>query len=176
MLHRVPDANKPSLALPDSADAEADRAARGLTLTTRLAIAMIVLVVIAVFAVGYVSYRSLEQTLLPRVLDRIETHSKLQATDLQSYVRGARADVAAFSTYAAARGIVLAHFNGGIDPEDQISAAAWRQRLERRLAGDLAVKQAYSQFRFIGVENGGRELVRVDRQGPNGAVRIVTDA
>jgi hypothetical protein len=50
---------------------------------------MIMLVAITVFAVGYLSYRNLEQTLLPRVLDRIETHSKLKATDLQSYVRGA---------------------------------------------------------------------------------------
>ncbi len=44
-----------------------------MTLTTRLAIAMIALVAVAVSAVGWLSYRSLEQALLPRVLDRIET-------------------------------------------------------------------------------------------------------
>ena len=58
-----------------------------MTLTTRLAIAMILLVAIAVSAVGWLSYRNLEQALLPRVLDRIETHSRLVATDLESYVR-----------------------------------------------------------------------------------------
>src|SRR5216684_4360261 len=62
-----------------------------MTLTTRLAIAMILLVAIAVTAVGWLSYRSLEQGFLPRVLDRIETHSRLVAADLQSHVRGARA-------------------------------------------------------------------------------------
>ena len=56
-----------------------------MTLTTRLAIAMIVLVAIAVSAVGWLSYRNLEQALLPRVLDRIETHSRLVATDLESH-------------------------------------------------------------------------------------------
>ena len=65
-----------------------------MTLTTRLAIAMILLVAIAVSAVGWLSYRSLEQALLPGVLDRIETHSKLVAADLQSYVCGAPADAA----------------------------------------------------------------------------------
>jgi PAS domain S-box-containing protein len=175
MLHRAAETELALRVVPDRAAAETG-SARRLTLTTRLAIAMIMLVTIAVFAVGYLSYRNLEQTLLPRVLDRIETHSKLVATDLQSYVRGARADVAAFSTYASAHGMILAHFNGGIDPEDHISGAAWRQRLERRLAGDLAVKPAYSQFRFIGLEDGGRELVRVDRLGPEGAIRIVRDA
>src|ERR1700754_2158508 len=99
MLHRAADAKTDiktdtrtaSPNVPDGA-AEADDGARGLTLTTRLAIAMIMLVTIAVFAVGYLSYRNLEQALLPRVLERIETHSRLVATDLQSYVRGARAD------------------------------------------------------------------------------------
>ena len=135
MLHRAPDRNEHSSALLDGADTEIDRDACGLSLTTRLAIAMITLVAIAVFAVGYLSYRSLEQTLLPRVLDRIETHTKLITTDLQSYVRGARADVATISTYAAAHGMMLARLNGGIDPEDHVSWAAWRRRLELHLAG-----------------------------------------
>jgi hypothetical protein len=38
----------------------------------------------------------------------------------------------------------------------------------------MALKPAYS-LRFIGVEDGHREIVRVDRSGPNGAVRIVPE-
>jgi len=147
-----------------------------MTLTTRLAIAMILLVAIAVSAVGWLSYRSLEQALLPGVLDRIETHSKLVAADLQSYVRGARADIATFSSRAVVRGMVTAHFNGGIDPVDHVSESAWHAGLLTRLAVELGSKPAYSQFRFIGVDDGGRELVRVDRSGPNGTVRVVPDA
>jgi hypothetical protein len=67
-----------------------------MTLTTRLAVAMILLVAIAVTAVGWLSFRSIQQALLPRFLDRIEAHSRLVATDLQSQVRGARGDIAAF--------------------------------------------------------------------------------
>jgi PAS domain S-box-containing protein len=147
-----------------------------MTLTTRLAIAMILLVAIAVSAVGWLSYRSLEQALLPGVLDRIETHSKLVAADLQSYVLGTRADVSTFSAHAAAHGIVAAHLNGGIDPVDHISEQAWRERLLTRLVAYVGAKPAYAQFCFIGIEDGGREILRVDRSGPNGAVRIVPDA
>jgi PAS domain S-box-containing protein len=147
-----------------------------MTLTARLAIAMILLVAIAVSAVGWLSYRSLEQALLPRVLDRIGTYSRLVAADLQSYVRGARSDVATFRSHAAAHGMVLAHFNGGIDPVDHISEKAWRERLLTRIVADLGAKPAYSQFRFIGVEDGQRELFRVDRSGPHGAIRVVPDA
>src|ERR1700716_577035 len=147
-----------------------------MTLTTRLDIAIIVLVAIAVSAVGWLSYRSLEQALLPRVIDRIETHSQLVAADLQSYARGARADVAGFRAAAAAKGMVLARLNGGIDPVDHLTEATWRERLLTRLMAELQAKPAYSKFRFIGVEDSQREIVRVDRQGPNGAIRVAPDA
>jgi PAS domain S-box-containing protein len=147
-----------------------------MTLTARLAIAMILLVAIAVSAVGWLSYRSLEQALLPRVLDRIETHSRLVAVDLKSYVGGARSDVATFHSHAAANGMVLAHLNGGIDPVDHISESAWRDRLQTRLVADLEAKPAYSMFRYIGIEDGQREVIRVDRSGPDGAVRVVPRA
>src|SRR5205807_4576811 len=43
-------------------------------------------------------------------------------------------------------------------------------------AAELASKPAYSQFRIIAVDDGGREIVRVDRLGTDGAIRIVPDA
>src|SRR5579862_762538 len=146
-----------------------------MTLTTRLAIAMILLVAVAVSAVGWLSYRALEQALLPRILDRIETNGRLVASDLQSYVRGARADVKTFSARAAARGMATAHFGGGIDPVDHISEGTWRDRLTTQLTAELQAKPNYAQFRVIGIEDGGREVVRVDRSGPNGAIRVVPD-
>lgn len=146
-----------------------------MNLTTRLAIAMIALVAASVSAVGWLSYRSLEQALLPRVLDRLEAHARLVAADLQSHVRGARADVATFQALAAAAGIVRARLNRGIDPVDHVSEAMWRGRLVTRLVAELAVKPAYAQFRLIGISDGAREIIRVDRSGLNGAVRIVPD-
>jgi PAS domain S-box-containing protein len=137
---------------------------------------MILLVAIAVTAVGWLNYRSLEQGFLPRVLDRIETHSRLVAADLQSHVRGARADVASFRASAAAHGMVLARLNGGIDPVDHVTEATWRERLLTRLVAELHAKPAYSKFCLIGIEDGQREIVRVDRSGPNGEVRVVPDA
>jgi PAS domain S-box-containing protein len=145
-----------------------------MTLTTRLAIAMILLVAIAVSAVGWLSYRSLEQALLPRVLDRIDTHSRFIATELDSHVRTGPGDIATFQGLAAVTGLMNARLNGGVDPTDQVTEAHWRERLETRLAAQMAIKPAYS-LRLIGVEDGHREIVRVDRSGPNGAVRIVPE-
>jgi PAS domain S-box-containing protein len=147
-----------------------------MTLTDRLAIAMILLVTIAVTAVGWLSYRSLEQALLPRVLDRIETNSRLIAADIQSHVRSARADIASFQSMASVGGMTRARLNGGIDPIDLTPEATWRSRMQARLAAQLSLRPAYSRYSFIGLEDGGHEIVRVDRSGPNGAIRVVPDA
>ena len=147
-----------------------------MTLTARLAASMIALVAAAATAIGWMNYHNLEQALLPRVLDNLETHSRLVAAGLQSDVSGARLDVVTFSANAAANGMVQAHLNGGIDPVDHISESTWRERLQTRLVADLHAKPAYSQFRFIGVDDGQREMIRVDRSGTNGAIRIVPEA
>jgi PAS domain S-box-containing protein len=137
---------------------------------------MIALVAIAVSAVGWLSYHSLERALLPRVLDRIETHARLVAADLQSHVHGARGDVAGFRSAVALNGLIRAHLAGGIDPVDGLSEATWRDRIATRFLAELEAKPAYAQFRVIGIENGGREILRVDRSGPNGAVRLIPDS
>ncbi len=124
-----------------------------MTLTTRLAIAMVLLVAIAVSAVGWLSYRSLEQALLPRVLDRIETHSRLVAADLESYVRGARGDIASFRAAAAVNGLMRARLAGGIDPIDGVSEKTMARAARKWFFGrQLNAKPAYSQFRVIDVE------------------------
>jgi len=147
-----------------------------MTLTTRLAIAMILLVAIAVSAVGWLSYRSLEQALLMRARDRIETHSRQVATDLEYYAAGATGDVAGFRSAVALNGLVRAHQAGGVDPVDGVSGKTWRDRIARRLAAELEAEPSYAMFRIIGLDDDGREVVRVDRMGPNDTVRIVPEA
>ena len=63
-----------------------------------------------------------------------------------------------------------------MDPANGISEQTWRDRLASRFAAELEAKPAYAMFRFIGVDDDGREIVRVDRTGPNGTVRIVPEA
>ena len=147
-----------------------------MTLTTRLAIAMITLVAIAVSAVGWLGYRDLEQDLLQRILDRTETHSRLVAFDLESHTRGTSGDIAGFLAAPALNGLIRARAAGGMDPVDGPSEQTWRDRIATRLVAELQAKPQYAQFRIIGVDDGGRELLRIDRSGPNGAVRLVPEA
>lgn len=133
---------------------------------------MILLVAIAVSAVGWLSYRNLEQALLPRLVDRIETHSRLVAAELEFHVHTGPGDITTLQGLAAVAGVVRARFDGGIDPVGQTPEALWRERLGARLAAQMPLKPAFS-LRLIGVEDGHREIVRIDRSGPSGTVRIV---
>ncbi len=140
-------------------------------LSIRLAIAMIALVLLTVGAVSVLSYRNLEAAIWPRALERIEGHTRLLASELENYTRSARDDILGFGSAVALAGIVRAHLAGGTDPVDGTTVDTWRERMAARYLAELQTKRAYDQFRIIGAD--GRELVRVDRTGPNGTPHIV---
>ncbi len=96
---------------------------------------MIALVAIAVSAVGWLNYRNLEQALLQRARDRIETHSRQIATDLEYYAASATGDVAGFRSAVALHGLIRARKAGGTDPIDGVSEKTWRDRIASRLRG-----------------------------------------
>ncbi|WP_426422085.1 PAS domain S-box protein [Bradyrhizobium genosp. A] len=147
-----------------------------MTLATRLAVAMILLVAVTVAAVGWLGYRNTTQAVIPRVLERVEAQSRLLASNLESYVAGVRGDLIGYRSAAAINGLIRAHIGGGIDALDGVSEQTWRDRIAARLAAEIEAKPSYGQFRIIGVDDDQRELVRVDRSGPNGAARIVPDS
>ncbi|MGJ4927556.1 PAS domain S-box protein [Bradyrhizobium sp. HKCCYLS2038] len=178
MLFRTPDSKigqEPALSGSTGAS-EARGLGRRVTLTTRLAIAMILLVAVAVFAVGWLGYHSLERALLPRALDRIESHSRLMATELENYVGGARNDLNGYRAEPNLATLIRTSQSGGLDPREGLSAQSWRERVATRYFAELQAKQTYAMVRLVGIENDYRELIRVDRLGPGGSVRIVPES
>src|SRR5580658_6261444 len=111
-----------------------------MSLSTRLAAAMVVLVLLTVAAVGVLTYRSLETTVMPGELDRVEAHARALSTELQAYARAARADIVAFRASVALEGLIRAHVAGGVDPRDGRSEAQWRDGLGDRFMAELAAK------------------------------------
>lgn len=142
-----------------------------MSLFARLVIAMVTLVLVTATSIALLTYHNLEQAILPRALERVETHTRLLAAELESYVRGARADVLGFRSAVALEGIVRARGAGGTDPLDGTTEATWRERMATRYVAELNSKPSYSQFRILG--EAGQEIVRVERVTATGAVRIV---
>ena len=136
---------------------------------------MVGLVVLTAGAIVLVAYREIEHAMLPRQLNQLEVRLDLVAARLEDSVASTRGDVIGFRSAVALDAIVRTSLAGGVDPADGTPLDLWRQRFATRFAAELAAKPLYAQFRVIGVADGGREIVRVDRSGPGGSVRIVPD-
>jgi PAS domain S-box-containing protein len=144
-------------------------------LSTRLTVAMVVLAALTATAVGWLAQRRLEANLLPVERDLLGGHAGQLAAGLDASFRGARGDVLAVAGSAAVAGLVRARLAGGVDPADGSTAAAWRDRLAENLRAEMAANPSYLQFRLIGAADEGREIVRLERTGRDGAVRVVPD-
>src|SRR4051812_1817926 len=144
-------------------------------LSTRLALAMVALVLLTTAALGLLTYRSIVTLILPRALERVETHARLTALVLEASLRGARADAIAFRAAIGVHNLMAAHLESA-DGTANAAELEWRRRLGIRFAAELASKPDYLQFRVIGIDDGGRELVRVDRSGLDGTIRMVPEA
>jgi hypothetical protein len=142
-------------------------------LSTHLTVAMVVLVLLTALAVGLMINRSIEERALPHELDGISTHARLLATELDGSVRGARTDVTRQGQ--SMRALVDAILAGDHPRDDALQLQA-RDRLASRFVVEVSAKPSYSHFRLIGIRDGGREIVRVDRRGPDGAIRVLPDA
>ena len=141
----------------------------------RLTAAMVALALLSATAVGLFSYSNIAALVLPRALERIDMRARFLAAEFEATVRATRPSVIGFGSAVAIEGIMRASLAGGIDPRDGIALTTWRDRLAGRLVSELKANPDYLQFRVIGVADGGREIVRVDRQVPGGPIRIAPD-
>lgn len=137
---------------------------------------MILLTVVTAALVGVFTYHNLESKILPLELGRLESGARLMADRLDSYVRDARADVKAMRGAPAIDAFVRAREAGGRDGETGRTTAALRDDIARLFSALLEAKPSYVQLRLIGVADGGREIVRIDRMGPDDKVRQVPEA
>jgi PAS domain S-box-containing protein len=144
-------------------------------LSTRMALAMVALVLLTAVTLGLLTYSNIVALILPRALDRLETHARLTAMVLEASLRGARADAIGFQAAIGVHNLMTAHLEGS-PAAPNAAESEWRRRLGLRFAAELAGKPDYLEFRVIGVDDGGRELVRVDRSGPGGTIRMVPQA
>jgi len=146
-------------------------------LSARLTAGMVALIVLTVAATGALTYRNVSIVEVPRALDRLDSHARLLASNLEASVGVLRGDVLAIPTAAAVavEGVRRAT-RGGVDPFGVTTLAQWRGALSESFAARLAANPAYGQIRLIGATDGGREIARTDRMGPENAVRVAPEA
>jgi PAS domain S-box-containing protein len=142
-------------------------------LSARITAITVALTLLTAAAVGWLTYQRLALAMLSSELERLQTEADRVAERFDATVGGAVADL------RAARGIPpLIELTRGVERPDaggpgSVPARPWEERLAGWFVAELEAKPTYLQFRFIGVDDAGRELVRVDRPDERGPVRVV---
>ena len=149
---------------------------RGRSIRFRITVLAVFLVVATALAVTTWVFRSFEEQLVEQTLGELDSETHLQGLRFLARIQEVRQDVTFLSGTPPIEGIVRAQDAGGVDPLDGSTEAMWKTRLQTIFAQMAQAKPHYVQLRYIGLAEGGRELVRVDRRGPGGAIRVVPES
>jgi PAS domain S-box-containing protein len=84
------------------------------------------------------------------------------AAKVRRVVEVLRQDVLFLSSTPPVSGIIRASFNHGFDTRENSPQNRWELRLQEIFAGFSRAHPDYYQIRYIGVADGGREIVRVN--------------
>ncbi|HEX5364281.1 MAG TPA: EAL domain-containing protein [Gallionella sp.] len=146
----------------------------GSRLYTRIAIA----VSVALVAVGIALVSAEQARLRDAYLSERSTHleKSLQAEELRlsQSIDTLRRDVVFLSNTPPIFGIMRATLNRGIDPRDGNTRAKWEARLQEIFSAFSKAHPVYYRIRYIGVADGGREIVSFDSRDARVANRNMT--
>lgn len=145
-----------------------------LDLSTRIATLLALLVLATTAVLVTLIFSRYHRVLAEGDRGEIERESELLAMRFQTHLRELDHDIQFLAGTPPIRGLERSLATGdAIDPMDGSSAELWRRRLETIFSSLLASKPHYAQARYIGLADGGRELVRVDHYGEAGGTRVV---
>ena len=134
-------------------------------IVTKISVLAMVLVLVTAGTVGIVLYTGSNAVLVKHELESLGEELYLQGGRIISTVEALRHDVQFLGRTPPIGGIFRARMAGGIDPLDGSAEVLWHQRLEIIFTQFLEAKPAYLQLRYIGLIDGERELVHVERLG-----------
>lgn len=151
-----------------SSEPSAPAAAAPNSLATQLVLLVATVVVVTVGSVSLLATYRIEQAVFARETVRFQAENDRLASELSSYVARVRGDVLGILHVGAAERFLRARDMGA----DEAQAAA-REALASLFEADLLARPSHLQVRLIDVRGEGMELIRLDRSGPAGSIRVV---
>lgn len=145
-------------------------------LSVRLSLAMTVLVLSAVAAVGMLAYANIGRAVVQTGLTELAGKAKARLSGFESILRVVRNEVLSARSLPAHQGLIRAERNGGVDPQDGLSADKWLRHITADYVAVMGAKLGFGAYRLIGIGGGGRELIRAERQGANGVISVAPHA
>lgn len=138
------------------------------TVRTKLFIGIVAIVLVSTLTIGVYDHYWLTKTQEKHALQELATESHLMSLHLENTLNEVVQDCDFLSNLPPIEGLIRAHRSGGIDTQDNSTTRMWQDRLGTIFRSLMHNKLNYDQVRFVGVANGGREMVRVNRRKDGG--------
>jgi len=135
-----------------------------ISLATRITLLGVSLVVAGGLLWGANENKRLQEQFLSERVATLDTTLKVEHERMQMQIDTLRRDTQFLSNTPPISGLARAIQHGGIDPREHNTRAEWERRLQEIFSAFLQANPEYYQARYIGLADGGRELVSVARR------------
>ena len=137
---------------------------RDLLLSTRITISFLAVLIAGTAALMFVENARLRDVYLVERRAHLEKDLEAEKLRLNQAINTLRQDVLFLSNAPPVPGIVRAALNRGYDPRYGNTHQVWAERLQQIFSAFSVAHPDYYQIRYIGVADGGRELVQIDNR------------
>ena len=131
------------------------------------------LTLLASFIVGSFAYFRTQQISVDLAILGLKEETSLIALEFKSAFKEMENDAFIVANTPPIEGIIRTR-HGQVDPKDGSTAHQWKARLETIFTSVMQGRSHYTQMRYIGIENNGLELVRVNRSEDGSLVAVPT--
>jgi PAS domain S-box-containing protein len=133
-------------------------------IATRVAVLSSLVVLTATATVGFLVYRGAQDSLIQSASERVAHTAETVKVGMWGRMGAIGDDVQFLTEAPPVQGIVRARMRRGLDPEFAMRDDEWGVQLAQTFRSFLESRASFLQARFVGLVDGGRELVRVERK------------
>ena len=138
---------------------------KGLSIVIKVSILVGSVTALASLTVGSLIIRGSSDIVYQNALNRLKYETNIKSLKLIADIKSLSGDTQYLATTPPIKGIPRAIGDFGIDPKDHSTLKTWQARLTTIFSELIRAKPHYLQIRYIGIADGGKELIRVDRKG-----------
>jgi len=139
----------------------------GISLKNKIIALTCISVLLSTLLVGGSNYFRIQKILLDTSVENLAGETRLMAQRFRFSYDQMKSDVQVLSQTSPIQGIVRSRANTNVDPWDGSSLLIWKDRLGTIFSSMMAMRPHYTQIRFIGIADRGRELVSAN-SAPSG--------
>jgi PAS domain S-box-containing protein len=133
------------------------------SMKSRIMLLVSLCVVASTGILGIITYSQVREATREQAVAKLASETRLMAMRFEQSYFGIARDLETIRDTPPIQGLIRSMRNGGGDPVDGSTTDLWTKRLSSIFQAVLRSRPEYFQFRYIGVADSGKEIVRVNR-------------